>query len=157
MLALLALSFINPDEIDYCRARNAAPGEGAKPQTLRYLVRDRTLFYFIICLVLFQFADASVFPLVSENIGTNKTETSSLQVTGLIVTAQLVVMLLARGVGYLSEGYGRKPLLVLGFGLEIHSFGTVLRHNKLWFLISRSAPGGVTGAICNLLSRCDDN
>ena len=32
--------------------------------------------------------------------------------------AQLVVMFLAPWVGYLSEGYGRKPLLILGFGLE---------------------------------------
>jgi hypothetical protein len=36
--ALVALSFIKPDEIDYCRARNAVPGEGAKPQTVRTLV-----------------------------------------------------------------------------------------------------------------------
>ena len=33
--ALVALRFIKPDEIDYCRARNAVPGEGAKPQALK--------------------------------------------------------------------------------------------------------------------------
>jgi MFS family permease len=38
--ALVALSFIKPDEIDYCRARNAVPGEGAKPQTVRTLVQS---------------------------------------------------------------------------------------------------------------------
>ena len=66
----------------------------------------------------------SVLLLVSENIGTSKAESSSLRITGLIVIAQLVVMLLAPWVGYLSEGYGRKPLLILGFGLK--SIGSVL-------------------------------
>jgi MFS family permease len=117
VLALLALSFIKPDEIDYCRARNATPGEGAKLETVRTLVRNRTLLYLLLCVVLFQFADAPVLPIVSENIGTSKAESSALQITGLIVTAQLVVMLLAPWVGYLSEEYGRKPLLILGFGL----------------------------------------
>ncbi len=70
-LALLALRFIKPDEIDYCRARNATPGEGVKLETLRTLVRNRTLLYLLLCLVLFQFADASVLPVVSENIGTS--------------------------------------------------------------------------------------
>jgi predicted MFS family arabinose efflux permease len=151
VLALLALRFINPDEIDYCRARNAAPGEGAKPQTLRYLVRNRTLFYFVLCLLLFQFADASVFPLITQNIGTSKAESSSLQITGLIVTAQLVVMLLAPWVGYLSEGYGRKPLLLLGFGLE--SIRSVLfsATTDYGFLLVGQLLGGVTSAIVEVL------
>jgi hypothetical protein len=72
--ALVALSFIKPNEIDYCRARNAVPGEGAKPQTVRTLVRNRTLLYFVLCLVLFQFADASGLPLLSQNFGTSKAE-----------------------------------------------------------------------------------
>jgi hypothetical protein len=82
VLALLALSFIKPDEIDYCRARNATPGEGAKLETVRTLVRNHTHLYLLLCLVLFQFADASVLLLVSENIGTSKAESSSLQITG---------------------------------------------------------------------------
>ena len=35
VLALLALRFIKPDEIDYCRARNATPGEGVKLETCK--------------------------------------------------------------------------------------------------------------------------
>lgn len=112
--ALVALSFIKPDEIDYSRARNAAYGEGAKLQSVRHLAHNRAILYFALCLMIFQFADASVVPLLSENIGLSKAETSSLQISGLIVTAQLVVMSLALWVGYLSEGYGRKPLLLLG-------------------------------------------
>jgi predicted MFS family arabinose efflux permease len=68
VLALLALSFIKPDEIDYCRARNASPGEGVKLENVRTLLHNRTLLYLLLCLVLFQFADASVLPVVSENM-----------------------------------------------------------------------------------------
>jgi MFS family permease len=149
--ALLALSFIKPEEIDYCRARNAAAGEGAKAQAVRILVRNRTLFYLVLCLMLFEFADASLLPLVSQNIGSSKVEASSLQITGLIVTAQLVVMFLAPWVGYLSEGYGRKPLLILGFGLEsIRSvlFSTTTNYG---FLLIGQLLGGLTNAIVEVL------
>jgi len=89
----VALSFIKPDEIDYSRARNAA--EGAKLQSVRHLARNRNLLYFVLCLMLFQFADAPVLPLLSQDIGMNKAEISSLQISGLIATAQLVVVFLA--------------------------------------------------------------
>ena len=144
MPALLALSFIKPEEIDYCRAR-------IKAQAVRILVRNRTLFYLVLCLMLFEFADASLLPLVSQNIGSSKVEASSLQITGLIVTAQLVVMFLAPWVGYLSEGYGRKPLLILGFGLEsIRSvlFSTTTNYG---FLLIGQLLGGLTNAIVEVL------
>jgi predicted MFS family arabinose efflux permease len=149
--ALVALSLIKPDEIDYCRARNAAPGEGAKPQTVRTLFRNRALLYFVLCLVLFQFADASVLPLLSQNIGTSKAESSSLQITGLVVMAQLVVMFLAPWVGYLSEGYGRKPLLILGFGLEAIRSVLLSTTSNYGFLLVSQLLGGSTSAIVEVL------
>jgi len=150
--ALLALMFIKPEEIDYFRARNAARGERMKLQTVRTVLRNRTLLYLLLCLVLFQFADASVLPLVSENIGMSKAEASSLQITGLIVTAQLVVMLLAPWVGYLSEGYGRKPLLIIGFGLEAIRSALFSVTMSYGFLIIGQLLGGVTNAIVGVLT-----
>jgi MFS family permease len=149
--ALLTLRFIKPEEIDYCRARNATRAERMKLQTVRTVLRNRTLLYLSLCLVLFQFADASVLPLVSENIGTSKVEASSLQITGLIVTAQLVVMLLAPWVGYLSEGYGRKPLLILGFGLEAIRSALFSITTDYDFLLIGQLLGGVTSAIVGVL------
>jgi MFS family permease len=149
--ALLALTFIKPEEIDYCRARNATRGEGTKLKTIRTLVRNRTLLYFVLCLVLFQFADSSVLPLLSQNIGTSKAESSSLQITGLIVTAQLVVMFLAPWVGYLSEGHGRKPLLILGFGLESIRSMLLSAATNYSFLLVGQLLGGLTSAIVEVL------
>jgi predicted MFS family arabinose efflux permease len=150
-LALVALSFIKSEEIDYSRARNAASGNGAKIESLMQLARNRTLLYFVLCLMFFQFADASVVPLLSENIAMSKAANSSLQLSGLIITAQLVVMVLAPWVGYLSEGYGRRPLLLWGFGVEVLRsviFAITMDYN---FLLIGQLLGGVTSAIVEVL------
>lgn len=150
--ALLALSCIKPEEIDYCRARNATRGQGAKLETVRTLLSKRTLLYLSLALALFQFADASVLPLLSQNIGTSKTESSSLQITGLLITAQLVVTFLAPWVGYLSEGYGRKPLLLLGFGLESIRLLLLSTTSNYGFVLVSQLLGGLTSAIVEVLT-----
>src|SRR5262249_46497521 len=128
------------------------PGEARTMQTARTLVGNRTLLLFGLCLALFQFADGSVVPLLSENIGTSKAETSSLQITGLIVTAQLVVMLLATWVGYLSEEYGRKPLLICGLGLESIRSMLLSTTTNYDFLLVGQLMGGMTSAVVGVLT-----
>jgi MFS family permease len=151
-LALVALSFIKPDEIDYSRARNAFSGDGARLQSVKELTRNRPLIHFVLCLMLFQFADASLLPLLSEDIGESKAATSSLQISGLIVSSQIVVMLLAPWVGYLSEGYGRKPLLLFGFGVEaIRSVFLAVTTDYNFVLVGQFL-GGATSAIVEVLT-----
>ena len=149
-LALLALSFIRPNEIDYGRARNAA--DGARFQSVRQLIRNRPLIALILCLMLFQFADASIVPLLSEEIGESKTANSSLQISGLIISTQLVVMFLAPWVGYLSEGYGRKPLLLLGLFVEAIRSVLLAVTTDYNFMLVGQVLGGVTSAILEVLA-----
>jgi MFS family permease len=72
--ALIALSFIRSDEIDYARARNAksvehAGGKHAASATrILDLCKNRKLALFIAATVLFQLADASMLPLIGENL-----------------------------------------------------------------------------------------
>jgi MFS family permease len=66
--ALAALNFIRPQEIDYRQARNAAKEEGARNARIRDLLRHRHLILFTAALVLFQLADASLLPLMGENL-----------------------------------------------------------------------------------------
>jgi predicted MFS family arabinose efflux permease len=101
--------------------------------------------------MLFQFADASVLPLLSENVGKSKADTSSLQISGLIAAAQVVVMLLAPWVGYLSEGYGRKPLLLFGFGIEVLRSVLFATTTDYSFLLVGQLLGGVTSGIVEVL------
>src|SRR6266550_5706829 len=118
--ALIALSRIRSDEIDYARARNAGKGEKAKSyHRLFDLGKNRNLYIFASCIFFFQFADASLLPLVGQNLAQSETEYASLLMAGLIVVPQIVVAVLSPWVGFYSEKWGRKPLLLLGFGLEI--------------------------------------
>jgi MFS family permease len=66
----------------------------------------------------FQLADASMLPVVGENLAQSKVQSASLLMASLIVVPQILVAVLSPWVGYHSEKWGRKPLLLLGFGLE---------------------------------------
>jgi MFS family permease len=150
-LALAALSFIRPDEIDYARARNASAADGGRFQSVAEVLRNRPLRAFVSSLMLYQFADASIVPLLSEEIGEAKTANSSLQISGLVVSMQLVVMLLAPWVGYLSEKYGRKPLLLLGFGVAALRSVLLAATTDYSFILVGQVLGGVTTAIVEVL------
>ncbi len=117
--ALIALGFIRPDEIDYARARNAAAGAKAhQVGRVADLFTNRRLMLFTAALVLFQLADASMLPLIGENLATTIPTQSSLWMSGLIIVPQIVVAIFAPWVGYHSEKRGRKPLLLIGFAAE---------------------------------------
>src|SRR5215813_1722227 len=71
--ALIALDRIRPEEIDYVRARNAAVRDRSlELQRIADLSRNRNLLLFAACLVLFHFSNASLLPLVSENLALSK-------------------------------------------------------------------------------------
>src|SRR5262249_560323 len=114
--ALIALGFIRPQEIDYARARNA----GSETQMYNIvrisdLAKNRSLVLFMAALVVSQLA---MLPLVGEQLAATGQPQSSLSMSGLIIIPQIVVALLAPWVGYHSEKRGRRPLLLVGFGLE---------------------------------------
>ena len=111
---LIALSRIRPDEIDYARARNATKRDHSLDfQRVADLTRNRNLLIFAGGLMLFHFSNASLLPLVGENLGHSKLALSSLFMAGLIIVPQVVVAVLAPWIGYWSELWGRKPLLLL--------------------------------------------
>jgi MFS family permease len=67
-------------------------------------------------LFLFQLANASILPLVGEGLTYHGDSRSSLIVSALIVLPQIIVALMAPWVGRQAESWGRRPLLLIGFG-----------------------------------------
>jgi MFS family permease len=116
--ALIALSFIRPEEINYARARNAVEKGDIDIGHIRDLVKNHRLVWFGAALLLFQMADASALPLIGEHLAVSKRTGASIWMSGLIIVPQIVVAILAPWIGYHSEKRGRRPLLLLGFGLE---------------------------------------
>jgi MFS family permease len=151
--ALIALAFIRPDEIDYARARNAAKGEHPhKASRIIDLAKNHKLVLFTAALVLFQLADASMLPLIGENLATTIPTESSLWVSGLIIIPQIVVALFAPWVGYHSEKRGRKPLLLIGFAVEPIRAALLAFTSNYAFLIVAQLLNGVSGAIIGVLT-----
>jgi MFS family permease len=150
--ALIALSYIRPEEIDYARARNAATGDRAgKIEKIIDLSKNRGLLLFTGCLVLFQLADASMLPLMGEALA-KQTGTPTLLMSGLIITPQIIVAILAPWVGYHSEARGRRPLLLVGFGLEPVRAILLAFTSAYPFLIVAQLLDGMTSAIVTVLT-----
>jgi hypothetical protein len=151
--ALGALAFIRGDEIDYARARNAATGEHAgKVARVLDLAKNRRLVLFTSAIVLFQLADASLLPLIGEDLAATKTNSGSLWMSGLIAVPQIVVAAFAPWVGYHSERKGRRPLLLIGFALEPIRAILLVVTSEYAFLIVGQILNGITGAIIGVLT-----
>ncbi len=150
--ALIALACIRSDEIDYARARNAAAGDKAGQVVSVFdLVRNPPLLLFTACLVLFQLADASMLPLMGEDIA-RQSGAPAILMSGLIIVPQVVVALLAPWVGYHSEARGRRPLLLIGFALE--PVRAVLLSATTAYPVVAAAQllDGISGAIITVLT-----
>jgi MFS family permease len=103
-------------------------------------------------LVLFHFSSASLLPLVGQNLAHSKVANSPLFMAGLIVVPQIVVAILAPGIGYWSEFWGRKPLLLAGFAIEAaRALLFTLVSDPLLMMVVQLLDG-VTGAAVTVLT-----
>jgi len=115
---ILALLAIRPDEIDYGRARGAMEGnEDEKPADKRALLKDRPLVIFLACAVMFHFANAAMLPLLGEMLAKGNGRSSMMFMSACVVTTQLVITFLASWSGRKAGSWGRKPLLLIAFGI----------------------------------------
>jgi MFS family permease len=151
--ALIALGFIRGDQIDYAKARNAAPGKHA-PNVARVLdlAKNHKLVLFTAATVLFQLADASMLPLIGEDLARSIHDNAAIWMSGLLIVPQIVVAILAPWVGFHSEKSGRRPLLLLGFALEPIRAVLLAVSGAYPVLVIAQALSGVTGAIIGVLS-----
>lgn len=110
--ALWALHRINGREIDYARARAGKAEDAGQAARFRDLLENKELLVFAGALILFQIANASAIPLVSERLGRNHEGESELVVAGLVIVPQVVTAILAAWTARKADAWGRKPLLL---------------------------------------------
>jgi MFS family permease len=151
--ALVALSLIRSDEIDYARARNAGIGRGAANfQRIFDVTKNLRLYVFAGCIFLFQLADASMLPVISQDLAQEKNQSASLLMAGLIITPQIIAATLSPWVGYYSEKFGRKPLLLIGFGIESLRALLFAAYSSYPILIVGQSLGGISAACVTVLT-----
>ncbi len=150
---LVSLLLIRPDEIDYELARGAADGEDdGKPESIRELLKSRPLTIFLCCAVLFHFANAAMLPLLGEMLAKGKGRSSMMFMSACVVTTQFTITLLAAWAGRTAGSWGRKPLLLIGFGvLPIRSVLYTLT-NRIYLLVGIQVLDGIGAGIFGVLS-----
>jgi MFS family permease len=116
--ALFALTRIRRDEIG--PASDAARGLPTRPAFLVAglveLGRNRRLVVFALCVVLFHLANAAMLPLAASMLTLKSSQAATVMVAAAIVVPQFTVTLLSPWIGRWAERWGRRPLLLLGFG-----------------------------------------
>ena len=115
---ILSLLLINPNEINYAQARGARGGkDDGKAARVRELFNDHPLVIFLICAVMFHFANAAMLPLLGEMLAKGQGRSSMMFMSACVVTTQLVITLIASWSGRTAGVWGRKPLLLIAFGV----------------------------------------
>jgi MFS family permease len=115
---ILVLLLIRPSEIDYELARGANDGEkDGKAESVWVLFRDRPLVLFLACAVMFHFANAAMLPLLGELLAKGQGRSSMIFMSACVVTTQFVITLIASWSGRKAGTWGRKPLLLIAFGV----------------------------------------
>jgi predicted MFS family arabinose efflux permease len=146
---LLALSRIRESEIDIARAHGAVPREPSDrgSTSILSLVRQRALLIFAGSILLLQLANAAMLPLMAGVVTTRSSQWAPVLIAACIIVPQAIVALLSPSVGVKAQAWGRRPLLLLGFGaLAIRGvlFATV--HDP-YLLVAVQIFDGITAAI----------
>jgi MFS family permease len=116
--SLLALLAIDPQQIDYARARgSAADGKEQKAEGLASLLRDRGLVLFLVCAFLFHLANAAMLPQLGEMLSKNNPKAAAPFMSACIIVTQAVITVTANWIGKRAATHGRKTLLLVGFGI----------------------------------------
>jgi MFS family permease len=152
--ALVALVRIRADDIHFGRSVGAPDHhQSARPPRIRRRAfwRNRYLLIFAGCLFMFQMVDASILPLIGGTLGHTEGSRSALTMSGLVIVPQIIVAVMAPWAGRQANSWGRRPLLLLGFGvLPIRALlFTVIADPML--LLAVQLLDGVSGTVLGVL------
>ena len=154
---VLAIRVIRSKDIDYDLARGGAKQVDdievpARASVLQTLFGDRVLLVFLVCAFLFHFANAAMLPQLGEMLSHGTRATAAPFMSACIIVTQVVIMCFAPSIGRFANLHGRKPLLMVGFGvLPIRALLYALTHNTE-SLIAIQILDGVANAIFGVVS-----
>lgn len=115
----LAVTLINPAEIDHERARGGeAPNNKCEPVAFRDLLRRRDLRVFLAAVVLFHLGNAAMLPMAGQVLALRHPGEDAIALSACIIAAQLVMVGVAWAVGRASaRGVGRKAIFLVALAV----------------------------------------
>jgi MFS family permease len=146
---LLALSRIREQEIDVAQCHGAVVREvpDKEATSVFHLLRQRPLLIFAGGVLLFQLANAAMLPLMAGVVTTRSSQWAPVLIAACIIVPQAIVALMSPTVGRKAQVWGRRPILLIGFGaLAIRGilFATV---TDPFLLVAVQIFDGITAAV----------
>jgi MFS family permease len=159
VLSALAVLSIPAGAIDHERARGAEPGDGTEgatsPAGLSVLLTCGPLLVYAGCAMLFHFANAPLLPLVGQKLALAHPAWGTAMMSSCIIAAQIIMLPIALLVGRTADTCGRKPILLIGFGiLPLRAILYTFSDDATWLIGVQLLDGvgaGIFGAITPLL------
>jgi len=115
--ALAAIQMIRNE--DLARAEiDPATASASKPENSGWswqFLRDRRLLAYAACASLFQLANAAMLPIAAGLVTKRAGSEASLVIAACIVAPQAVTAAISPWTGRAADGWGRRPILLLGF------------------------------------------
>lgn len=115
--ALLSLFAIDANQIDYARARGGMRDNDTSHPGFVALLHDRVLLCFLGAVFLFHLANAAMLPQLGELLAQRNLKAAGPFMSACIIVTQLVIAVSATWIGRIAHEKGRRPLLLLGFGV----------------------------------------
>jgi len=131
---------------------SGAPAEPKLPKQGRpQALLSRPLLVFAACVALFHLSNAAMLPLVAGEVTRSAGSRANLVIAACIVAPQAVVALVSPWVGRSADGWGRRPVLLLGFAaLPLRGVLLTLGTDPAW-VVGVQALDGVSGAVFGVM------
>jgi MFS family permease len=141
--------------IDHDRARGLVPSSATDhehPARWRVLLERRPLLVLTTANALFHFANAPMLPLLGQKLALAHPGVESAFISACIITAQVVTIPTALLVGWKANSWGRKSLLLIGFGaLPIRAALFTVSDNEVWLVSLQVLDGVAAGTLDALI------
>jgi predicted MFS family arabinose efflux permease len=150
---LLSLARIREREIDAAQAHGAVVREApdVNATSIFSLLRQRALLIFAGSVLLLQLANAAMLPLMAGVVTTRSSQWAPVLIAACIIVPQAIVALFSPSVGRRAQQWGRRPLLLVGFGaLAIRGVLFAIVGDP-YLLVAVQVFDGVTAAVFSVM------
>jgi len=147
-----ALLRIRDDEINPLTADGefACDAEPA-PSTIAAVALKPPMVVLTMSVLLFHAANAAMLPLVGSAMATRSSQWATALVAACIIVPQLIVAAISPKVGELAQGWGRRPLLLIGFGV-LPIRGALLAYtNEPFVIVAVQMLDGISASVLGVL------
>jgi MFS family permease len=157
LLAVLSVLSIPSDAIDLDRARGLE-GRHKKHERRHHstkwrdLCRHKGLVVFAVSALLFQFANAPLLPFVGQKLAVAYPREGTAMLSACIIAAQLVMLVISLVAGRKADQWGRKPILLVGYGvLAVRAALYTFSNSGVWVIGVELLDGVSSGIFAMLL------